>query len=369
MICNRISITDFRNIENAELEFGDSVNILYGNNAQGKTNLLEAIYFAAVTRSFRGAHESDIIRFDRDIASVSLDYTDSQRKQNITVRILRDRRKQTEHNGVRVTKLSDIIGSFCAVLFCPEHLSLIKDGPAQRRSFLDIALSQLYPVYLRSLQKYNHILKQRNQLLKSAESDRKTFDSTIDFWSAQLAHEAAVISKYRLMYTERAEKYISSCFRDMTGGTEEPKVVYIGSCHKYCCDYADIHKTEEKYIELLSLSHEREIYAQSTLYGIHKDDIDINLNGKSARNFASQGQQRALAIAMKLAEGEIIREERGEYPVFLFDDVMSELDEIKKEYLVSRIKDKQVIITSCDKDIAASPDARIIYVENGRYTV
>lgn len=367
MICNRISLTDFRNIESANIELCDSVNIFYGNNAQGKTNLLEAIYFSAVGRSFRASHEADVIRFGSDFSSVSLDYTDSQRRQNISVRIFKDKRKQIEHNKVKITKISDVIGSFRAVLFCPEHLSIIKDGPAERRNFLDMALSQLYPMYLRSLQKYNHILKQRNQLIKSAADDRKTFDLTVDSWSCQLAHEAAIISRYRYLYTKQAEKYLSLCFCEMTGGKEIPSLVYLTSLKGDGIDHTDVESTEKKYLELLTSSHEREIYAQTTLFGIHKDDLDILLNGRSARNFASQGQQRAISVSLKLAEGEIVKDESGEYPVFLFDDVMSELDDRKKNYLVERIKGKQVIITGCDSNFSDSLSAKVIYVENGSY--
>ena len=205
MECNKISIRNFRNIEAADITFDGGVNILCGENAQGKTNMLEAIHFTSLGKSFRTQHDEEMIRFGEEFCEVSLDFTDTLRRQNITVRMMQGKKKQIEHNKNKVTKLSDVVGIFRTVLFCPEHLSLIKEGPGERRSFLDIALSQLYPMYLKSLQRYNQILKQRNQLIKAAEDDRATFEATVDLWSAQLAHEAAIIARYRYRYIKIAE--------------------------------------------------------------------------------------------------------------------------------------------------------------------
>lgn len=368
MYCKNISIRDFRNINTAEVEFCEGVNILAGENAQGKTNLLEAIFYTSMGRSFRGATAPQMIRFGCQMSDISLDFKDSKREQNIHVRLFHDKQRAFEKNGIRAQKLSDIMGSFRAVLFCPEHLSLIKDGPSERRGYLDMAISRMYPMYMYSLQKYNQALKQRNALLKSALNDRKTFDDTVELWNIQLAHEAAIISEMRLAFIKRAEKYISMFFGEMTENKETPKVVYHGSSGQNEEEYGDREKTEKRYIELLSGSYEREIYAGATLYGIHKDDLDITLNGKSARIYASQGQQRSLALAMKLAEGEICREEFGDYPVFLFDDVLSELDASRRDYLLNRMKDKQVIITTCEPDILKNhTQAKKISVCNGEY--
>jgi DNA replication and repair protein RecF len=305
MECNRIRLKDFRNVCEADIAFTGGVNILRGANAQGKTNLLEAISFAAIGKSFRTSHEEELIRFGAECAEISLDYTDSVRRQNITVRMMAGKRRRIEHNKNKVQKISDMVGSFRTVLFCPEHLSLVKSGPAERRSYMDIAISQLYPVYLKSLQRYNQILKQRNQLIRNAEEDRRTFDSTVEFWSAQLAHEAAVIAKYRYRYIKMAEKHIKACFAEMTGEREKPTAVYLGSSKQAPEEYEDVERSEEAYLSLLTSHYDREIGAGSTLWSIHKDDIEIMLNDKPARAFASQGQQRSLALSMKLAEGEV----------------------------------------------------------------
>ncbi len=368
MNCNKINVNNFRNISHAEVEFCDGVNILIGENAQGKTNLLEAVFYTSVGRSFRSASNSQMIKFGCDIANISLDFRDSKRNQNISIKIFHDKQKQVEKNGIRVDRLSEMIGSFRAVLFCPEHLSLIKDGPSERRAFLDMAISRMYPMYIYSLQKYNQALKQRNALLKTASADRQTFDETVEFWSEQLACEAAVISDMRLKFLRRAETYVEKFFSEMTGGTELPKINYHGSSGQDEEAYFDREATKERYMKLLMSSHDREIYAGATLWGIHKDDIDIALNGKSARIYASQGQQRSLALALKLAEGEICREEFGDYPVFLFDDVLSELDGARRDYLINRMNGKQVIITTCEPDILKSTtEARKIVVKDGTY--
>ena len=347
------------------MAFSPGVNILHGDNAQGKTALLEAIYFISLGRSFRSAHEADLIRFGEEYSRISLDYTDSVMDQNITVFLSRDKRRHVEQNRVKITKMSDIIGQFRAVMFCPEHLSLVKEGPSERRSYLDVAISQIRPVYLRSLQTYNHILRQRNQLIKSAYFDRSAFDATVELWSGQLAREAAVISKFRDWYTSLADRSVRQLFMRMTGEKEVPSLKYRSSIRSEN-DFSDIAETEKKYFELLMSSHDREIAAGATLFGIHKDDLEIELNGREAKIYASQGQQRSISIAMKLAEGEICRTDCGEFPVFLLDDVLSELDSRRRAFLQSEMNDRQVIMSTCE-EIDRSAGANVIKVKNGSY--
>lgn len=368
MYCKAISVRNFRNIEEAEISFCEGVNILAGENAQGKTNLLEAIFYPSVGRSFRGAHTPEIIRFGEKTAHIHMEYRDRKRDQTIDIRLSRDKQRQIEKNGLRLDKLSELVGSFRAVLFCPEHLSMIKDGPSERRSYMDIAISSLYPSYLYSLQTYSHLLRQRNALLKSAWQDRGAFDSTIELWSEKLAHEAAIISDMRLQFAKRASRHVAACFAEMMGEKEIPSLVFHGSSGQKEEEYADRETTKKKYYCLLTSSYDREIAAGATLWGIHKDDLDICLNGKSARIYGSQGQQRSLALAMKLAEGEICKEEFGDYPVFLFDDVLSELDASRREYLLHKIKGKQVIMTSCEPNLLADTEGvQRIVVKNGSY--
>ena len=370
MICNKVTVTNFRNAAEGSVEFCEGVNILLGNNAQGKTNLLEAVWLAASARSFRATREEQLIKFGEDFAVLSVDFTDA-RRQNITMKYQRGRRHSYEINRNKVTRLSDLVGRFRCVLFCPEHLTLIKGAPAIRRDFLDAAISQLRPMYVVALDKYEKILKQRNNLLKTALDNRAVYDATIGDWNEQLAHEAAILSKFRQSYVAQLEYNIKQSFAEMSRCTgrenEIPTLRYVGSAG--LDSYDDMNATKEVYLRLLRQNAEREIFAGTTLYGAHKDDFEIELGGTSARVFASQGQQRSLALALKLAEGEIIKKECGEYPVFLLDDVLSELDAARRAYLISEIKNKQVIMTTCELDPTLYPTAKIIEVENGGYRV
>ena len=370
MYCKRISVESFRNIESCEVEFSPGVNILYGDNAQGKTNLIEAIFYASVCRSFRASSVSEMIRFGKKKAQISIDYRDAHRDNNIKIQLLGDNKKIAEKNHLRAERMSDIIGSFRAVLFCPEHLSLIKDGPSERRSYLDIAISRISQKYIRSLQRYSYFLKQRNTLIKSAYNDRGSFDATVDLWSEKLAEEAAYLSGERYRFILRISPFVNEFLNKMTGERESTELIYRGSAGLEGDEYLDYELVKEKYLKLFSSSHEREISAGATLWGIHKDDIEIKLNGKNARIFASQGQQRSLALVLKLAEGEICREEFGDYPIFLFDDVFSELDDTRRDSLVLYGTDKQVIISTCEIEALKKINAqRQIRVENGKYTV
>lgn len=370
MYCKKVSLTNFRNISECSLEFCDGINILAGENAQGKTNLLEAVFYASVGRSFRASSSNEMISFGKKTATVSIDYQSDkkERADNITVQLFSDKKKTVEKNHLRVERLSDIVGSFRSVLFCPEHLSLIKDGPLERRTYLDIAISRINPKYIRSLQRYSYFLKQRNALIKSAVANREVFDATVDLWSEQLAAEASEISFYRVEFLKRVSKIVSTCFEDMTGKKESVEIIYRGSASLDAEDYLDRDTVKQKYISLLASAHDREIFVGSTLWGIHKDDIEIKINGKNARSFASQGQQRSLALALKLAEGEICKEEFGDYPVFLFDDVLSELDDTRRDYMICFAKGKQVIITTCEMKVVEglAADKKILVV-NGTY--
>lgn len=372
MLCKKVELQNFRNAECETVTFDSGINVLHGENAQGKTNLLEAIYYVSLGKSFRGSKDAEIIRFGEEYAAISLDFIAQGREQNVTMRFSDNARqkKTVTHNGVKITKLSELVGEFRAVLFSPDHLQMIKEGPALRRSYLDVAISQLRPMYLHSLQKYNKILLNRNKLIKNAEEDRATFDSTIDFWSAQLAHEAAIIAKARAEYVQKSGDIIADFYRRMcqSGEIDEtPELIYAGSAKQESELYFDTEITERNFLRLLTDFHEREIAAGSTLYGIHKDDIIINLNGKNTRLYSSQGQQRSIALAMKLAEGEICKMDCGEYPVFLFDDVFSELDSIRRKNLLREIADRQVIITSCESDMDFDIPYRRIEVAKGKY--
>jgi DNA replication and repair protein RecF len=365
MYCHEIHIENFRNIERTLVAFDEGVNLLVGDNAQGKTNLLESIYFTAIGKSFRGASSDELIAFGKPCADVILLYHDSIRMEVLAVKIARGKQKAVEQNGVKVRKMTDLVGKLRVVLFVPENLSLVKSGPSERRNWLDVALCQLYPSYMESLSRYNKLLKNRNKLIRECDKDFGSFASTVDFWSEQMAHEAAVMTLHRQNYIDRASVLVDKFFSDMTHDAESVEFVYDPSCGLDRDDCLNYDVLREKYMMLLKKNYDREIAAGSTLWGAHKDDFIIKLNGRSARDFASQGQQRSIALAMKLAEGEICREITGDDPVFLFDDVLSELDLNRRTYLLSGLSGKQVIMTGCDRSFTG--DAHVISVENGNY--
>ena len=375
MIVQRAEAENFRNIEKCRVEFAPGVNILIGDNAQGKTNLIEAVYFAAIGRSFRGAHEAELLRFDSREAKIGVSFRDSLREQRIDIELTRDKSRRVTQNGVRISRMSEMVGGFRAVLFCPEHLNIIKEGPSLRRQYLDVAISQLRPLYMRSLQRYNHILAQRNKLLKSAwePEGKRIFEQTSDMWSASLAREAAFITASRMKYLDLVAGEVAECFGEMTGGAERPTLEYISSVHAEGDAARDAGRCEEMYYEKLCSNHEREIAAGATLWGVHKDDVEISINGRAARQFASQGQQRSLSLALKLAEGAISRRDTGEEPVFLLDDVFSELDAGRRAYLTGKMKNRQIILSTCTEHDGDSTDVygdvRVIRVRNGEFTV
>lgn len=364
MYCQSITLDNYRNIEKATVDFSPGVNVLIGNNAQGKTNILEAIYNFARGKSFRGASDRELATIGKNEYFSELYYEAEGRKQKLSIRYY-EGAKVRLHNGIKIDRLLDMIGRFRAVFFCPEHLALIKGGAGERRSLLNIALSQSMPGYIKWLGNYNIILANRNALLRDNSDIAKT-RAQIEAWSFTLASYAAEIYMARKAYIERLAYYMNLFINEMTAGAESVTL-------RYRCDIVDKEADKEKivreYTDLLLNNIEKEKNSSSTLYGIHRDDIVIKINGISARNFTSQGQQRSLALAIKLSEGEISREMMGEYPVFLFDDVLSELDESRRKYVLNALGNRQIIITTCEKNIFSKVgDIHIIHVEKGRYT-
>ena len=356
MICTSVLYQNFRNITEEKITFSPETNLILGVNAQGKTNALEGMYLCAQGRSHRTIHEKEFIRFGESFAQVTLSYLDSQRENQLAIRY-KGGRKGCQKNGVSLKKMSEFIGNFRAVLFTPEHLSIVKEGPALRRNFIDSALSQLSSGYVSSLQIYHRILIQRNKLLLSAQKgEAKGIESLAEVWSLQLAKESAYLSAQRDEYIRALNEIVKDVFEDMTVGKEIPSVEYGGR------------KDEEFFANQLTANLEREIRAGTTLYGIHKDDLVLTINGKEARSYASQGQQRSLALAMKLAEGELSKQKTGEYPVFLLDDILSELDGTRKAYVLSGIRGKQVIMTACEDLSTVLPGScNVIRCEGGKY--
>lgn len=365
MICKSIEFSNFRNIENEKIEFEKGINVIHGENAQGKTNILEGIYIFARGKSFRAFKDRELIRFGSDVSSLRLSYEKKDGENELGVEIPKNSTKKFYKNKIKADKTSDIIGEFRAVLFCPSHLGIIKDAPSVRRRFLDVAISQLRPIYIKMLAKYNSVMEQRNSILKLEPEKRKQYESMLEVYSDELSSLCADIAGMRIDYIKKLDYWMGVFFEEMMKGKETPKITYETNAREN--DFDSRESLKNKYYRLLCDNLEREYKNGATLYGIHKDDLKIELNGRDARFYSSQGQSRSLALAMKMAEGEISREYTGEYPVFLFDDVLSELDENRRAFILSKIEKRQVIITSCEPiDFKELENTSFIEIKDGK---
>jgi DNA replication and repair protein RecF len=370
MYLNRAVFENYRNIEGFDFSFDKEINILYGKNAQGKTNVIEGIYLFGSGKSFRHVKEKDLIRYHCDRARVGITYIDSLRENGMNYQIFRDAPKDISKNGIKIGRMSGFIGNFKAVLFCPEHLCIVKNEPAERRSFLDGAISQFHRPYLSALIEYKKLLEQRNALLKNYEKNKEGFSLTAEILSEKLAEDAAFITEIRAKYLQRLFALVNGYLSEMTQGKETVAFRYLsGIANDDVESLFDRTENMKRYQNLFLANIQKEMIIGTTLSGSHKDDFEIHLNGMNAKYFASQGQQRSIALAMKLAEGELSKQESGEYPVFLLDDVLSELDRERKNYILSELHERQVIITTCDEnDFKDVSNATKIYVDNGTYT-
>ncbi len=362
MKIKRFIATDFRNIEECNVEFSDGVNLLYGRNAQGKTNAIEGIYFFARGKSFRGADDKEMRRYDKDGFRIYMEYEDKDGEASLEYASF-GRERLKKKNGYKINKISQFIGNFKAVLFYPDNLELVKDGPDERRQFLNVAISQCFPLYVNDYSLYKEALENRNRLIKNASKGLYFDINEIKSWSSIMSRYAASIYLYRNDYVERLNKYATLILSELTEGEEELDIKLLSGIS----EDGDREKIEKIYYEKLTSNLDKEINASSTLYGPHRDDLEISINGKSARIYASQGQQRSVVLAMKLAEGEVIKELFGEYPVFLFDDVLSELDERRRKFVLRGLKDRQVIITSCSDEEIKDEALNITEVKGGIY--
>lgn len=342
MTVNSVKIKNFRNIADLSFTGDNGVNVIYGENAQGKTNILESIWLFTGCKSFRGAKDNELIKFGEDFSKINLEFSDNLREKKSEI-IIADKKKNASLNGVSLRSTAELIGSFYAVIFSPVHLSLIKDGPSARRKFLDTALCQLKPSYAEHLAGYKRALVQRNALLKDLHLNSELYDM-LDTWDDQLARYSACVIKERIQYIDLLSDYSKNIYSGISENKEEFSVFYSKNISK---DYSvkDIYLSE---IENLKNSRKEDIFSKTTTVGPHRDDLEILINNVSARSFGSQGQQRSCALALKLGESEIIKKVTGETPVALLDDVMSELDEKRQDYVLNHINDRQVFLTCCD---------------------
>lgn len=349
----RLAYQNFRNLADGELFPCQGVNVIYGDNAQGKTNLLEAFWLFTGGHSFRGSKDAELPRLNPEktanlpAASLRMDFYSEEREQTATLNIQNGRRNSVI-NGVQKKTGSALIGKVCAVIFSPEHLLLVKEGPARRRSFLDGALCQIRPGYAGVLGIYNRSLLQRNALLKDIPRYAGLAD-TLDVWDARLAKLGAEVMRERFGYLQKLKPRVAEIYQGISKGREEISLSYAPSV-RLSMDCFEEKEAEALFLEELGRTRHSDIRAGFTSAGPHRDDLDIALNGMSARAFGSQGQQRSIVLALKLAESEILSHSTGESPIVLLDDVMSELDQGRQDYLLNHLHERQVLITCCSPE-------------------
>ena len=362
MKITKVRFENFRNLISAEIEPGPGVNVICGRNAQGKTNILEGIWLFTGFRSFRGAKDNELIAFDAEIFANSLDFYAFDRQQSAAMMVSRAGRRILL-NDVPQKLTSALIGNFCCVVFSPSYLSLVKGGPNERRRFIDTAVCQNKPSFAGVLKRFSKQLDQRNSLIKEIKRGRAGTE-TLDIWDEQLCQTEAEIANERIFYINEIRQYVKEIHSGLSGNSEDIELKYLTKAGKYFRETVEI--TAEEIYEGLKNSLERDLFNGTTMTGVHHDEIDITLNGKNVKRFGSQGQQRSAVLAMKLAEAENLRDITGEEPVILLDDVMSELDERRQDYILNHISDRQVFITCCDPSaVPRLGQGRVFTVEDG----
>jgi len=331
MWVSNLSATGFRNLQILNQDISPGINIIYGMNAQGKTSFLEAVYFCAFGRSLRAGSDKELVNFDSDNAHVCVEINRDGYASTLDAYIQRNGKKGLSVNKVPIKHMKELFGRLLVVMFSPEDLRLVKAGPYERRRFMDMEICQLSPVYYSDLREYHRTLKQRNALLKILQKNNKDSDS-LEIWDQQLVNYGKRIIKARHRFVEKINAIAREIHMKITRNAESLKLTYAPNI-----------TDAEKYLQNLEKSRERDIRQAVTSVGIHKDDIDFEINNISARYFGSQGQQRTAALSVKLAEIEIIKQK--ETPVLLLDDVLSELDGSRQKFLLEQIKDIQTLIT------------------------
>jgi len=331
MYIKKLKVQNFRNYEEQEIEFNKNINVIYGDNAQGKTNILEAIFLTSFGKSFRTTKEKEIINKDKDFAKVYVEYEKEDRDGKIQI-TLADK-KEIKINGVKIKKLSELLGTVNIVIFTPDDMDILKDGPQQRRRFLDMMIGQIRTNYVHNLNSYIKTLEQRNNYLKS----RSINEAMLDIWDEKLAEYGEKIYQYRNEYIEKIKLKIKDIHKEITD--EDISIVYKSDC-----------ENKEKYLKKLKENRELDKLKGYTSKGTHKDDFKVLINGEDVRIYGSQGQNRTSILSLKLAELQVIHDEIGEYPILLLDDFMSELDEKRIKKFLQNIENIQVIIT-CTRPI------------------
>ena len=346
MLVRELTFRGFRNLHQGRWTPDAGVNILHGDNAQGKTNLLEACWLFTGSRSFRGAKDSEMVTFGQEEAALSMDFYAAGRDQQADI-LIRDRRQVTL-NGVKLPSAARLAGQFCGVVFSPAHLSLIKDGPDGRRRFVDGAYCQLKPAYVGSLTEFHKALVQRNAFLKQTREKgglNTERQELLELWNSTLAVAAARVTTARCHYMDTIQPLAAAIYDGLSGGREQLTVAWNSPAYTVGATPADIARC---WLEQFQQSARADVAAGFSTVGPHREDMQLLLDGTPARIYGSQGQQRSVVLALKLAEAALLEQVTGETPVAFLDDVMSELDVSRQDYILNHIHGWQVFITGCE---------------------
>ena len=365
MVLNELSIEGFRNYEKDVIAFSPGTNVIVGENGQGKTNLLEAVYYLTGAKSFRTRFDKELIGFDKDVANIRANISSEEREQTIEVCLKRGRGKEIRINGVKRKRGLDIGGKLTAILFSPDDLSIVRAGASHRRRLMDQSISQLRPKYALWLSEFNRLYEHKTRILKD-HREKPALLHTLDDFNFNLAKAGSQLIHYRAAFIEKLAKHADFIHRAFSGDKEGLTITY-----ETVRTVEDPKKPPSELFERL-MEHQREmrqteIDAGLCLSGAHKDDFAVYINGILAKPYASQGQTRTAALSLKLSERDIFFEDRGEYPLLLLDDVLSELDAARQDFVLNRIQNGQVFITCCeDRGIAKRTGGKIFTVERGQ---
>ena len=353
MLINSVEIQNFRNYNYEKIQFNKNINIFYGENAQGKTNIIEAIFISAFGKSFRTNKEKELIKIGEDFANIVINYNNKDREGSIKIQI--SDKKNIIVNSVKIKKLSELLGTINIVLFTPDDINILKEGPQKRRKFLNMLIGQIKPNYIYNLNMYLKVLEQRNNYLKQIKNNEKINEELFNIWDLQLAEYGNKVSLYRKEFIEKIKNKIKNIHNEITENKEDIEI-------KYITDSLD----RENLIKVLQKNRKIDIIKGYTTKGIQRDDFEIFINEKPLDIYGSQGQHRTAILSLKLCELDIIKDEIGEEPILLLDDFMSELDEKRIDNFLKHIKNTQVIIT-CTKEIKDPNIEKTIFnVNNGK---
>jgi len=357
MIIETLNLENFRNYESLNINFDEKYNIIYGDNAQGKTNILEAIYMCGTSKSHRNSKDKEVIKFGKDEAHIKLCLRKNNNPVKIDVHIKKNKSKGIAINGLPIKRVSELFGIINVICFSPEDLKIIKNGPSERRRFIDIELCQINKLYVYNLVNYNKVINQRNNLLKELSFDNnKYLYETIDVWDEQLLNYGNEIIKIRKKFIDNLNEVINDIHREITDDREKIVIKYEPSV------------TDKNFAYELKRNRDRDLKYKATTIGPHRDDLGFFINDTDIRYYGSQGQQRTAALTLKLSEISLVRDMIKDNPVLLLDDVMSELDRNRQEKLSSVIKNVQTIITctGIEDFIKSSEKTSSIYkIKNG----